>query len=104
MACWRIELRGLNALAQAEVVGRVIWDDGTGLGFEGIPEDQFSHGIVGSDPGRGLIYPADGREFFEALPHELRGTYLWATLPLRIDRRPDAPGGPGLMDTAPRRA
>ena len=73
----RVEIRDHRG-----VVGVVQLRDGVAIADEHAAE--FLNHMVIVKPGQPSrrLEPTDGEEYLQALQHNLRGTYLWATAPL----------------------
>lgn len=76
----RVEIRGWNGVVGTVVLhgDRAVPDEGARKLLDGVVVVSRR---TASKPRRQLTYQ-DGREYLEALPHCLKGSYLWATLPM----------------------
>jgi hypothetical protein len=73
----RVEIRDHKG-----VVGVVQLRDGVAIADERAANILDHMVIVKPGEPRTRLMPGDGEEYLEALQHNLRGTYLWATAPL----------------------
>ncbi|MGH2580665.1 MAG: hypothetical protein ACRDGP_07435 [Actinomycetota bacterium] len=64
------------------IVGTVTLKDGVAVADASAI--AFLEDLTVVEPGnpRPKLRPSDGKDYLEALPYALRGTYLWATAPM----------------------